>query len=278
MFIKLNPTLKAALNEAKEIANENGYFSVEGDGKSRHILDELKRLGYVRQVSDWTGFDFAPTHFVLESMAYFYDENEAEAKQESERRISMFRKLPSNSRNLLQEIVSSGNPVSLLCERFESCSHKEDDELRSLLRELIEEKYINIHWASDLPYIVDINNSARTYAEREAEYERQLAMSGSYTTIVHGSVDRINNNSIDNSVNIKISAEVDELFERIFATVRENGLESDVKIETAINEMKQTVGKPTFTEKYNAFMQSAANHMTVFAPFLPQLSQLLCMR
>ena len=33
--------------------------------------------------------------------------------------------------------------------------------------------------------------------------------------------------------------------------------------------------KVGFAEKYNAFIQSVANHMTIFAPFIPALSALL---
>ena len=39
--------------------------------------------------------------------------------------------------------------------------------------------------------------------------------------------------------------------------------------------MEQNIGKESFAGKYNAFIQSIANHITIFAPFLPMLTQLL---
>lgn len=79
--------------------------------------------------------------------------------------------LPNNSRNLLKEIVESENPTQIICERFEKCSAQEDEVLRSLLRELTDKEYIKTPlWADNVPYYIQINNSARTYFEQEEEY------------------------------------------------------------------------------------------------------------
>ena len=95
----------------------------------------------------------------------------------------MFKKLPSNSRTLLQEIIDADNPTALLQGKFDKLSSKEDRELRALIRELITEGYINIpKWADNVPWYIEINNSARTYDERETEYERQMAASVSTNT------------------------------------------------------------------------------------------------
>lgn len=50
-----------------------------------------------------------------------------------------FKKLPSNSKKILDEILQADNPVQMLCERFEGASRKGDEELRSILKELREE-------------------------------------------------------------------------------------------------------------------------------------------
>lgn len=81
-----------------------------------------------------------------------------------------FNKLPANSKKLLDEILEAENPAQMLSERFENASAKEDNELRSLIRELRQGGYISVSWADDVPYHVEINNSARTYEERLAEY------------------------------------------------------------------------------------------------------------
>ena len=91
-----------------------------------------------------------------------------------------FEKLPSNSRVLLGEIVESENPVQMLESRFNNCTGKEDSYLRGMLKELIDRKYIKIFWADNVPHYIEIHNSARTYAEREAEYERCISASPKY--------------------------------------------------------------------------------------------------
>lgn len=65
-----------------------------------------------------------------------------------------FYKLPANAEALLHEILQADNPVDMLCERFKGISHTEDDALRGILRQLREEGYININWASNVPYQV----------------------------------------------------------------------------------------------------------------------------
>lgn len=85
-----------------------------------------------------------------------------------------FDKLPMNSKKLLDEIVQAENPTQYLSDRFENLTYQEDEELRSLIRELSESGYIRIPmWADNKPYHVVVNNSARTYDERLAEYEEE---------------------------------------------------------------------------------------------------------
>lgn len=69
-----------------------------------------------------------------------------------------FKKLPSNSKKLLDEILQADNSVQMLCERFESASKKEDEELRGILKELREEGFVNVNWASNKPYCVNIGD------------------------------------------------------------------------------------------------------------------------
>lgn len=83
------------------------------------------------------------------------------------------KKLPLNSKKLLDEILQAERPSEMLCNKFKGLSHREDEELRGIIRELREEGYINVKWADNLPYWVSINNSARTYNERLEEYEME---------------------------------------------------------------------------------------------------------
>lgn len=85
----------------------------------------------------------------------------------------MFTKLPSNSEKLLNELVQADNPSKVLCEKVKAATGKDEEELLGIIRELKQEDYIDVKWADNLPYIVTLNNSARTYNEQFAEYERQ---------------------------------------------------------------------------------------------------------
>ena len=85
--------------------------------------------------------------------------------------------------------------------------------------------------------------------------------------------EKININSTDNSVTYNITENDIALMETLKTLARE--LENSNAIIDAIEEMKNNVGKKSFAEKYNSFIQSVSNHMTIFAPFIPALTQLL---
>ncbi|MBR3611381.1 MAG: toll/interleukin-1 receptor domain-containing protein [Oscillospiraceae bacterium] len=84
-----------------------------------------------------------------------------------------FIKLPSNSEKILLELAQAENPTQVLNAHYECCSIKERNELDGIVRELKEFGYINVKWADNMPWIVMLNNSARTYGEQLAEYESQ---------------------------------------------------------------------------------------------------------
>lgn len=112
-----------------------------------------------------------------------------------------FNKLPSNTKRLLDEIIAAENPTQYLSDLFDASTSQEDDELRSLLRELKEGGYITIPmWADNKPYHVIINNSARTYDERLAEHEAERVAAQNITyNITDQSVTIGNGNKIKGS-------------------------------------------------------------------------------
>ena len=81
-----------------------------------------------------------------------------------------FRKLPSNSEGLLLKLVCSENPTQVLREQYNGLSTQQEQELDGIIRELKGLGYIDVKWADNEPYFVILNNSARTYSERLAEY------------------------------------------------------------------------------------------------------------
>lgn len=109
-----------------------------------------------------------------------------------------FNKLPSNSKKLLDDILQTDNPAEMLSKRFEGLSHKEDEDLRSLIRELRENGYISVSWADNKPYRVVVNNSARTYNEQLKEHEANKHPINN-TYITDNSIKIGDNNKIANS-------------------------------------------------------------------------------
>ena len=93
---------------------------------------------------------------------------------------------------------------------------------------------------------------------------------------LHGQNSRINIHSVDNSNNI-ISVDQDKLYADLRQVIAENVNNKTEREEflKKITELEQVTGTKSFQEKYKEFMALAANHMTIIAPFLPALAQML---
>ena len=167
----------------------------------------------------------------------------------------MFKKLPTNSRALLREIVNSDNPVDMLERKFAECtSHKQDEELRSLLRELQQEGYINASWADDVPYIVQINNLARTYDEGEIEYERRQANSTANNFYGGASNIQIQQNTNNSSQTMNVTDSVDygkalEIFNNVLTNLDSFNLSNEDReqLKKVVSEAKSKAEKNTDT-------------------------------
>lgn len=95
------------------------------------------------------------------------------------------------------------------------------------------------------------------------------------TINVSGVNARVNLSSTDNSTNT-YSSTTSTVFEDLRTTVLQQvPAEAQPALLERIVQMEQSIGKPTFISRYNDFIQQAANHITVLAPFLPALSALL---
>jgi hypothetical protein len=83
---------------------------------------------------------------------------------------------------------------------------------------------------------------------------------------------KININSTDNSTNT-YGNEL-ELFQAIKEVIKTE-LNDDQELINKVSQMETNVGKNSFAAKYNDFIQSIANHITIFVPFIPALTKLL---
>lgn len=92
---------------------------------------------------------------------------------------------------------------------------------------------------------------------------------------VQGPNARVNVNSVDASVNSSTSSS-DNIFIGLMDAASEIQNEAERNaIEAAVTEMQQSQGTESFKNTYKDFIASAANHMTLFAPFIPALVALL---
>lgn len=183
---------------------------------------------------------------------------------------SMFRKLPSNSEKVLDEIIASDNPVKMLASRFheyeEQQQYTKEDELRGILGELEELHYIKVSWGDNVPCFIWIFNSARTYHEQLEEYNR---------VHVATPVQVVNNNY---TFNITDASALHENIAKIRKEAQK--VEDNAALLESIDELEQSIGKPSFFQKYQSFISSAANHVTFFggiASAIKTISNLLSM-
>lgn len=113
-------------------------------------------------------------------------------------------------------------------------------------------------------------------------YQIKVEKQSGYVKLSRGTVineyhitnaDKVNIQSTDNSTTYQITANDISTLNTLRSLAK--GLDEEQKIVSAVDEMQESIGKKSFAEKYNAFVQSVANHMTIFAPFIPALSALL---
>lgn len=178
---------------------------------------------------------------------------------------------PKNSMDLLHQLLDQDNPVEYMQHLFESLDFKSDSRLRAMMRDLREKGYIETSWADNVPYIIEFNEKAYTIDE-ECIAEMK---NGTYivNNITNGNA---NINSIDNSVrNVNMTNNEMELFEKMLKVASDIAENDKNDIIMAIEDMKKNYDKPSLKEKYFKFIEVAANHMALFTPFIPAITELL---
>lgn len=127
-----------------------------------------------------------------------------------------------------------------------------------------------LFWNHQISYVV-----SRYKAHLQSMTKQSPVQPTNITYNLIGSGARVNINSTDSSVNV-ISTEVSKVFSQVREAI---GLIPDPtarnEIGRAVDEMEQAHGSSIFLQKYQAFITSAANHMTVLAPIIPAVTGLL---
>lgn len=95
------------------------------------------------------------------------------------------------------------------------------------------------------------------------------------TINVSGANSRLNVASVDNSVNTVNSTNI-TVFRDIRKVIADQLDSHDrTSLQNRLDELEAAVNTPSYATKYKEFMQTAANHVTVLAPFLPALASFL---
>ena len=87
---------------------------------------------------------------------------------------------------------------------------------------------------------------------------------------------RVNVQSLDSSTNV-VEVNPSELFSQIRTAVSQGVQDSELskKLQDKITELEKAHGTNGFKERYKELIALAANHMTLLAPFIPALVQML---
>jgi len=93
---------------------------------------------------------------------------------------------------------------------------------------------------------------------------------------LQGAQSRVNIQSNDFSTNVS-SITGPELFSKIRGELSQGICDEDAlrEVLTKLDELEAARGSKSFLSKYQAFINAAAAHMTILAPFLPALTQML---
>ncbi len=92
---------------------------------------------------------------------------------------------------------------------------------------------------------------------------------------LHGHGSRVNVNSSDHSTN-EISISGDQVFVKLREQIQNGIPEPDrTEILARLEALQEAQNQPTFLQRYTEFISFASGHMTLIAPFMPALAQLL---
>lgn len=192
--------------------------------------------------------------------------------------ISIVNNLPTEKVTLLKNdgrvfegIVAHVQPDIIFTEDM-SAPIEEDDYILRKLPNGLEERYLII----DRGFYDAFHGLPSHYQIKVRKQNKQDRIKSIPQTIIvnnNGEYSKANLNSTDNSVNNYNSST--EIFNELKKLALEIPQEDRTTIINSIDDMQENNGKKNFVEKYNLFIQNAANYMTIFAPLIPTLTNLL---
>lgn len=263
MMIILSKSEEDVLNSilSNFIRNDENYIRVEYNVfplyTQNSIKDHLDNLKYKSYISSYSQtLSDVDIYLTPEGINYFVN-----------KKIYQF---PKNSMELLKEMLLAENTEDYLQNIFADIDSKRGNRLIAMIKNLSDDGYIVVHWADNIPYHIILNTKAYEYEERG--FEKSNIESPSYN-VENGNIYIY---STDNSSHIVNSnSDINNLFKEMNEIASKLQSDNKDQIIEAIKGMENYKYKPSFMEKYTNFIEVAANHMKVFAPFLPVLLKLI---
>ncbi len=110
------------------------------------------------------------------------------------------------------------------------------------------------------------------YSKNDYIKEDSIKKTNNKDIVYNINAEKVNIHSVDNSLNS------DNLTNHeVFIKLKEiaNSISDGIDILYSINEMEKCINKDAFRDNYSKFIQVAANHMTLFSPFIPLLTSFI---
>lgn len=260
-------------NEDNCVDGDYDWFPRYMQHSFKDIFTKLKIAGVIASSVQYIGGWGA--YLTPNGKTYFEDK-----KNYLNRSNKMFDKLPSNSRILLKDILEADEPAEMLAERFENCTDKEDGYLRAMIRELIEKGLIEVQWADNVPYYMEINNSGITYFERESEYEKMQKQSQG-TTVNINTLNATGSNIVfgdSNNSTFNIDNSIKELEKKIENDIDKLGGDDKEELKELFEEAKELIENIKLTRqvpKNKGFFKRLNEHVVKHGWFYGAILQLM---
>jgi len=150
---------------------------------------------------------------------------------------------------------------------------------KSTLQILDREGLLHLRITSKGSHIATLTGRAFEAVENDFQESGNIADAGQVVFNLNGDFKgenaRINIQSEDKSINV-VEKTADELFAELRSIIESeiSGSSERNQLLGAVDSMEKAESKSGFMKAYSAFVSAASDHITLFQPFLPALSQL----
>jgi FlaG/FlaF family flagellin (archaellin) len=149
---------------------------------------------------------------------------------------------------------------------------EDDDEFHRALPSGILERFVIL----DAGFFAAVGGMPASYQSKVRKSTAPAPAAQQNVYNLTGANSRVNIQSSDSSTNV-VNVESHQLFADIRQAIQQSSMDAELvqRLTERVEAMQASSDAPTFAKRYSEFIADAANHMTLLAPFLPALSQLL---